>query len=92
MKDGFAIAKAKVGKVENYKDLTPKKATEILEEHKEEISPTNIMFERDIYYRYATFIWLEKLYEIRPFRVKKDNNNPTKWCMTEDVNKIRERS
>ncbi len=90
MKDGFAIAKAKVSKVESFKDLTPEKATEIIEQHKEEISPSNIMYERDIYYRYATLIWLDKLYEIKPFRIKRDNNNPTSWCMVEDINKIRE--
>jgi len=90
MKDGFAIAKAKVSKVENYKDLTPEKASEIIEEHKTEIAPSEIMFERDIYYKYATLIWLEKLYEIRPFRVRKDNVNPSNWCITEDINKIRE--
>ena len=91
MKDGFAIAKAKVSKVENYQNLTPETATDIIEKHKEDISPSEIMFERDIYYRYATLIWLEKLYEIKPFRVKKDSNNPTSWCMVEDINKIRER-
>ncbi len=90
MKDGFAIAKAKVSKVENFKNLTPEKATQIIEDHKEEISPSDIMFERDIYYKYATLIWLEKLYEIKPFRIKKDTNNPTNWCIVEDVNKIRE--
>jgi ASC-1-like (ASCH) protein len=90
MKDGFAIAKAKVAKVENYDDLTPEKATEIIEEHKEEINPSDIMFERDIYYKYATLIWLEKLYEIRPFRVKKDTIAPSNWCMVEDINKMRE--
>jgi len=90
MKDGFAIAKAKVGKVESFKNLTPKKAADIIEEHKEEISPSEIMFERDIYYKYATLIWLEKLYEIKPFRVKKDYNNPTSWCVIDDINKIRE--
>ena len=90
IKDGFAIAKAKVKKVENFKNLTPEKATEIIEEHKEEISPTNILFERDIYYKYATLIWFEKLYEIRPFRIKKNMANPSNWCMVEDINKIRE--
>ena len=90
MKDGFAIAKAKVSKVETFKNLTPKKAADIIEEHKEEISPSEIMFERDIYYKYATLIWLEKLYEIKPFRVKKDYNNPTSWCIIDDINKIRE--
>jgi ASC-1-like (ASCH) protein len=90
MKDGFAIAKAKVSKVENYKDLTPEMASDILEQHKEDISPSEMMFERDIYFRFATLIWLEKLYEIKPFRVKKDYNNPTCWCVIEDINKIRE--
>lgn len=90
MKDGFAIAKAKVSKVEHFKDLTPERAQEILEEHKEEISPTDFMYEREIYYKYATLIWLDKLYEIRPFRVKKDANNPSKWSMVDDINKIRE--
>ena len=90
MKDGFAIAKAKVAKVENYTDLTPKKATKIIEEHKEEINPSDLMFERDIYYKYATLIWLEKLYEIRPFRVKRDSAIPSSWSVVEDINKIRE--
>lgn len=90
MKDGFAIAKAKVKKVENFKNLTPKKATEIIEEHKEAISPTEILFERDIYYKYATLIWLENMYEIKPFRVKKNSVNPSNWSVVEDINKIRE--
>jgi len=90
MKDGFAIAKATVSKVENYEDLTPEKATEIIEEHREEISPSEIMFERDIYYKYATLIWIDKLYEIKPFRVRRDSTNPSSWCMVEDINKLRE--
>ena len=90
MKDGFAIAKAKVSKVETYDNLTPEKATNIIEKHREDISPSEIMFERDIYYKYATLIWLEKLYEIKPFRVKKDSENPNSWLMVEDINKIRE--
>ena len=91
IKDGFAIAKAKVKKVENYNDLTPEKATEIIEEYKEEIKPSNIMFERDIYYKYATLIWLENLYEIKPFRIKRNTANPSNWCVVEDINKIREK-
>jgi ASC-1-like (ASCH) protein len=90
MKDGYAIATAKVSKVESYEDLTPEKATEIIEEHREEISPSSIMFERDIYYKYATLVWLEKLYEIKPFRIKKDSNNPSNWSVVEDINKFRE--
>jgi ASC-1-like (ASCH) protein len=90
MKDGFAIAKANVKKVETFNDLTPEMATEIIEMHKEEISPTDIMFDRDIYYKYATLIWLEKLYEIKPFRIKRDMNSATNWCITEDINTIRE--
>jgi hypothetical protein len=91
IKDGFAIAKAKVKKVENFKNLTPEKATEILEEHKEEIKPTNILFERDIYYKYATLIWLENLYEIKPFKIKRNISERTKWCSIEDINKLREK-
>jgi ASC-1-like (ASCH) protein len=91
IKDGFAIAKAKVTKVENYEDLTPEKAQEIIEEHKEEIRPTNIIFERDIYYKYATLIWLDNLYEIKPFRVKRNSANPSNWCVTDDINKVREK-
>ena len=90
MKDGFAIAKAKVKKVESYKNLTPEKATEIIEQHKEEINPSDIMYERDIYYKYATLIWLENLYEIKPFRVKRNSANPSNWSIVEDINKIRE--
>ena len=90
MKDGFAIAKAKVSKVESYDNLTPEKATEIIEEHKEDISPTDIMFEREIYYKYATLVWLDKLYEIRPFRIKKEPENRNNWCIVEDIDKIRE--
>jgi ASC-1-like (ASCH) protein len=91
IKDGFAIAKAKVKKVENYDNLTPDKATEIIEEHKEEIKPTNIMFERDIYYKHATLIWFDKLYEIKPFRIKRNTVDPSKWHMVEDINRIREK-
>jgi ASC-1-like (ASCH) protein len=91
MKDGFAIAKATVSKVENYDNLTPEQATEIIEEHKEDISPSEIMFERDIYYKYATLIWFDKLYEIRPFRIRKEQDNPNSWCVTDDINKLRER-
>lgn len=91
IKDGFAIAKAKVTKVENFTNLTPQKAAELIEVHKEEIKPTNIMFERDIYKKYATLIWLDKLYEIKPFRVKRNNINPSTWCSMEDVNKVREK-
>jgi ASC-1-like (ASCH) protein len=91
IKDGFAIAKAKVKKVENFDNLTPQTAAELIEEHKEEIRPTNIMFERDIYKKYATLIWFDKLYEIKPFRVKRNNINPSTWCSVEDINKVREK-
>ncbi len=90
IKNGFAIAKAKVTKVENYDNLTPDKATQIIEEHKDNIKPTDILYERDIYYKYATLIWLEKLYEIKPFRVKSPHINPSNWLCIEDINKIRE--
>jgi len=91
IKDGFAIAKAKVTKVEDYQNLTPEIATKLIEEHKEEIKPTNIMFERDIYYKYATLIWLDNLYEIKPFRIKRNSAKPSNWCVVEDINKIREK-
>ena len=90
IKDGFAIAKAKVKKVKNYKNLTPEKATQIIEAHKEEIKPSNIMFERDIYYKYATLIWFDSLYEIKPFRIKRNITNPSNWFITDDINKLRE--
>lgn len=90
LRDGYAVAKATVKKVENYKDLTPEKAKQLIEEHEEEIMPENRMFERDIYFNYATLIWLEKLFEVKPFRIKKRNGAFSNWTTTEDINLIRE--
>ncbi|MCK5562499.1 MAG: ASCH domain-containing protein [Thermoplasmata archaeon] len=90
LRDGYAVAKATVKKVENYNNLTPEKAKQLIEDHEEEILPENRMLERDIYFNYATLIWLEKLFEIKPFRVKKGNGEFSNWTTIEDINLVRE--
>ena len=90
LRDGYAVAKATVKKVEKFDELTPEKATEIIKEHEEEISPENRMFERDIYFNFATLIWLDNLFEIKPFRVKRNNGEFSKWTTVNDINTIRE--
>jgi len=81
-KDGFAIAKASVTKVEEFDDLTPEKAQGLLEEHKTEILPTLLNLERDIYFQYATLFWFDHVTEIRPFFIS-DNING--WLQTADI-------
>lgn len=87
-RDGITIAKAKVEKVENFKDLDPASAKEIIAEYEEDISPTNIMLERDIYRKYLTIIWLKNVQEMSPFTVSPKYIH-RKWVTIEDINKIR---
>lgn len=91
LRDGYTVAKATVTKVENYNKLTPEKATELIKEHEEEIAPENRMYERDIYFNYATLIWLENLFEVKPFRIKRNTEEFTKWTTVDDINNIREK-
>jgi len=88
--DGYAIAKAKVSKVEYYSGLEPEKAMEILEKYKEEIKPDELMMAKDIYYPYATLLWLDNVQEIKPFRVltPPETTNP-RWVSVEDITKLR---
>ena len=48
-RDGITVAKAKVEKVQNFKDLDPRTAKDIIMEHKDDIAPTNMMMVRVIY-------------------------------------------
>ncbi len=66
---GITVAKATVEKVENFKDLDPRTAKDIIMEHKNDIAPTNMMMERDIYRKYLTIIWLDNVQEMPPFTV-----------------------
>ena len=87
-RDGITIAKAEVEKVENFKDLNPEMAKQIITEHKDEISPTQIMLERDIYRKYLTIIWLKNLQEMTPFTISPKYKHQ-QWVSVEDINKIR---
>lgn len=89
VKDGFAVAKANVSKVENYCNLTPDKVINLIEENKAELCPNDRLVEKACKSKYGTFVWLNQLQEIRPFRVKKSNDTSTNWLIVEDVNKIR---
>jgi hypothetical protein len=84
-RDGYAIAKANVTKVENHKNLNPKKAMKLLESNVD-LFPTKMNKERDIYFKYATVFWFDNLQEIKPFNLKisKDENNG--WIQVEDIN------
>ena len=85
-KDGFAVAKADVTKVEEFKDLTPEKAQEILETHKGVILPTLLNKERDIYFKYATLFWFENVREIKPFYIEENASNG--WIQTQDIENL----
>ena len=87
-RDGITIAKAKVEKVENFKDLDPNSAKKIIEDYENDLSPTNIMLERDIYRKYLTIIWLTNVQEMPPFTVSPRYVHRN-WVSVEDINKIR---
>lgn len=88
--DGFAVAKATVKKVENYEDLEPERAMDILNKYKDNIKPDELMITKDIYCPYATLLWLDNVQEISPFRVivPPDSENP-RWIRVEDVRALR---
>ena len=88
VKDGYAVAKASVSKVENYCNLTPDKVIKLIEENKEALCPNDRLMEKAVKSKYGTFVWLNQLQEIRPFRIKKDRDT-TNWMSVDDVNKIR---
>lgn len=87
-RDGITIAKAEVEKVENFEDLDPEMAMNIIKEHEEDISPSNMMLERDIYRKYLTIIWLKNVQEMPPFMVSPRYVHMN-WVSIEDINKIR---
>jgi ASC-1-like (ASCH) protein len=89
LKDGYAVAKANVSKVENFDNLTPDKVVSLIEENKEALCPNERLVEKACKSSYGTFVWLNQLQEIRPFRVKKKQDEDTNWMIVEDVNKIR---
>jgi len=89
MKGGYTVAKANVSKVEEFQDLTPKEAEGLLNLYRDEIKPTTRMFDKDIYSRYATFIWMENVQEIRPFGIMNMGNHNPSWMMVEDINKVK---
>lgn len=85
---GYAIAKAKATKVENFENLTPDKVIQLLEAYKTEISPTKDMYETKIYSKYASFVWLDDVQEIPPFSV--DNRYSNNYLLSVDsIEKIR---
>ena len=89
VKDGYAIAKASVNKVENYSNLTPERVIDLINLNKEELCPTDNLMEKAVKSKYGTFVWLNQLQEIRPFRVKRPVKETTNWTSVDDVNKIR---
>jgi len=89
VKDGYAVAKAHVSKVENFSDLTPEKVISLIEENKEALCPTERMVEKAKLSKYGTFVWVDQLQEIRPFRIKRNHTDENSWVIVEDVNKIR---
>ncbi|UCH89616.1 MAG: ASCH domain-containing protein [Thermoplasmata archaeon] len=89
VKDGYAVAKANVTKVENYCNLTPDKVVELINDNKEELCPTEQLVEKAVKSKFGTFVWLNHLQEIRPFRIKHGSNGITNWTIVDDVNKIR---
>ena len=87
---GYAIAKANAVKVENFDNLTPKRVVELLEAYKKEIAPTTDMYETKIYSKYATFVWLDDVQEIRPFAINEKIFGPNKyWLTVDDIEKIK---
>jgi hypothetical protein len=88
-KDGYAIAKASVTKVENYCNLTPDKVIQLINENKEALCPNDRLVEKAMQSKFGTFVWVNQLQEIRPFRIKRDTNNSSNWMVVEDVNKLR---
>lgn len=89
VKDGYAVAKANVSKVENYCNLTPDRVVGLIEDNKEQLCPTERMVEKASKSKFGTFVWLNQLQEIRPFRIKRDYGTTTNWMIVDDVNKIR---
>jgi len=87
-RDGITVAKAEVEKVENFSDLDPEQATDIIMLHKDDIAPSNMMLERDIYRKYLTIIWLKNIQEMPPFTVSPRYTH-CNWVTVEDINKIR---
>jgi len=88
-REGFTVAKAKVTKVEEYKDLTPDELKDIVEKYHKEIKPTSKNLDSDVFNKYATFIWIEDLQEIRPFRIRNDDQQHTSWRMVDDIFKLK---
>jgi hypothetical protein len=87
---GYAVAKANAVKVENFDNLTPRKVVELLETYKNEIAPTTDMYETKIYSKYATFVWLEDVQEIRPFRINEKAFGANKyWLTVDNIEKIK---
>jgi hypothetical protein len=89
MKNGYTIAKATVDKVKTYANLTPQKVSNLLETYKSDLALPSVMYERVIYSKYATLIWLKNLYEIRPFRVPRTNDELSSWRVVENINLLR---
>jgi hypothetical protein len=90
LKGGYTVAKANVSKVEILHDLTPDRVTELLDEHKGEILPTERMYEGDIYSNKAMLVWMENLQEIKPFRLKDGLVTSNGWIMVDDINLFRD--
>lgn len=87
---GYAVAKANAARVENFDNLTPKKVVELLNEYKNEIAPTTDMYETKIYSKFATFVWLDDIQEIRPFSVNEKMFELNKyWLTVDDIEKIK---
>lgn len=88
--DGYAVAKAIIKKVENYGDLTPEKAEELINKYRGEIQPDDMMMSKDIYSKYATLLWLDNVQEIPPFRVIIPPKISTrKWITVSDIGSVR---
>lgn len=84
-KDGYAVAKADITKVEEFTDLGQDEVKEMLEKYKAEMMPTEANLERDIYSKFATVFWFENVREIRPFFVNTQQGNMRGWLQTKDI-------
>ncbi len=86
--DGYAVAKATVSKVENFENLNPEQVKQILDDHENEISPSEMMYDTKIYSKYATLIWMKNIQEIRPFYIDTPRSRHS-WMVVDDINSLR---
>jgi ASC-1-like (ASCH) protein len=88
------IAKAKISKIIEFKELTPKKVKEILNKYWKKLGITKD--EYDSFYRifkdkkYCVLIFLENPEKVKPFNInKKGFGAMASWLCVEDLKKIK---